>query len=125
TLAFAFFSLGIATAVVYYVGRRDITPREASEAGLTVTLAATALTGVGVLIAYLAFHDDLAARDLPYWLALVAVPAVVQFRVVEGVLRAQGRFGAMNLLEVSLPLCILVALGVVEMTNGLTVENTV
>src|SRR5690606_11419676 len=68
---------------------------------------------------------DLAARDLPYWLALVAVPAVVQFRVVEGVLRAQGRFGAMNLLEVSLPLCILVALGVVEMTNGLTVENTV
>lgn len=125
TLAFAFFSLGIGTAVVYYVGRRDITPRQAMEAGLTVTVAATALTGVGVLIARLAFDDDLASRDLPYWLALLAVPAVVQFRVVEGVLRAQGRFGAMNLLEVSLPLSILLALAFVQVTEGLTIENTV
>ncbi len=39
---------------------------------------------------------------------------MIQFRVVEGVLRAQGRFGAMNLLEVSLPLSILLALGFVE-----------
>jgi O-antigen/teichoic acid export membrane protein len=123
TLAFAFFSLGIATAVVYFVGRRDISPRQASEAGLTVTLAATALTAVGVLITYAAFDDDLA--DMPYWLALIAVPAIIQFRVVEGVLRAQGRFGAMNLLEVSLPLSILLALAVVEITSGLTVESTV
>jgi O-antigen/teichoic acid export membrane protein len=125
TLAFAFFSLGIATAVVYYVGRRDITPRQASEAGLTVTMAATALTGIGVLITYAAFREDLAAKDLPYWLALVAVPAVIQFRVVEGVLRAQGRFGAMNLLEVSLPLSILTALALVEVSSGLTIESTV
>ena len=124
TLAFAFFSLGIATAIVYYVGRRDITPRQAMEAGLTVTLAATALTGLGVLIAHVAFENDLAAKDLPYWLALVAVPAVIQFRVVEGVLRAQGRFGAMNLLEVSLPLSILLALAFVEITDGLTIEST-
>jgi O-antigen/teichoic acid export membrane protein len=125
TLAFAFFSLGIATAIVYYVGRSDIAPRAAMEAGLTVTLAATGLTATGVLIAYLAFDDDLAAKDLPYWLALIAVPAVIQFRVVEGVLRAQGRFGAMNLLEVSLPLSILLALALVEITDGLTVESTV
>ena len=125
TLAFAFLSLGIATAVVYYVGRRDITPRQAMEAGLTVTLAATALTGIGVLVAYAGFDEDLAARDLPYWLALVAVPAVIQFRVVEGVLRAQGRFGAMNLLEVSLPVSILLALALVEVTEGLTIESTV
>ena len=124
TLAFAFFSLGIATAIVYYVGRRDITPPQAMEAGLTVTLAATALTGLGVLIAHVAFENDLAAKDLPYWLALVAVPAVIQFRVVEGVLRAQGRFGAMNLLEVSLPLSILLALAFVEITDGLTIEST-
>jgi O-antigen/teichoic acid export membrane protein len=124
-LAFAFLSLGIATAVVYYVARRDVTPRQAMEDGLTVTLAATALTAVGVLIVYIAFNDDLAAKDLPYWLALIAVPAVIQFRVVEGVLRAQGRFGAMNLLEVSLPLSILLALAFVEITEGLTVESTV
>jgi O-antigen/teichoic acid export membrane protein len=50
---------------------------------------------------------------------------VIQFRVVEGVLRAQGRFGAMNLLEVSLPLSMLVALALVEVVEGLTVASTV
>ena len=125
TLAFAFFSLGIATAIVYYVGRRDFTPRQAMETGLTVTLAATALTGLGVLIAYAAFGDELATDEAPYWLAVIAVPAVIQFRVVEGVLRAQGRFGAMNLLEVSLPFSILLALAFVEVTDGLTIESTV
>ncbi len=125
TLAFAFFSLGIGTAIVYFVGRGDITPRQATEAGLTVTLAATALTVLGVLIARMAFQHQLAERDLPYWLAIVAVPAVIQFRVVEGALRAQGRFGAMNVLEVSQPLSILIALGAVELTSGLTIENTV
>ncbi len=74
TLAFAFFSLGIGTAVVYYVGRRDFTPRQAMEAGLTVTLIATALTALGVLDRRLAFQDDLAAKDLPYWLALLRCP---------------------------------------------------
>ena len=125
TLAFAFFSLGIATAIVYYVGRRDIAPRAAMEAGLAITLAATGLTAIGVMLAYFTFDDDLASRDLPYWLVLIAVPAVIQFRVVEGVLRAQGRFGAMNLLEVSLPLSIVLALAMVEATDGLTVESTV
>jgi O-antigen/teichoic acid export membrane protein len=124
-LAFAFLSLGIATAVVYYVARRDITPRRAMEDGLTVTVGATVLTAAGVLVVCAFFHDDLAAKDLPYWLALIAVPAVIQFRVVEGVLRAQGRFGAMNLLEVSLPLSMLLALALVEVVEGLTVANTV
>lgn len=125
TLAFAFFSLGIGTSIVYFVGRRDHTPRQAMEAGLTVTIAATALTALGVVIAYTAFDDELSTGDAPYWLAIVAVPAVIQFRVVEGVLRAQGRFGAMNLLEVSLPLSILAGLGFVELTDGLTIESTV
>ena len=125
TLGFAFFSLGIATAAVYFVGRRDFTPRQAMETGLTVTIAATALTAAGVLIARLAFEDELADKDLPYWLAIVAVPAVLQFRILEGVLRAQGRFGAMNLLEVSLPLSIILALALVEVLEGLTIESTV
>jgi O-antigen/teichoic acid export membrane protein len=125
TLAFAFFSLGIGTAIVYFVGRGDQTPRQATEAGLTVTLAATVLTAFGVLIAGLAFQHELGEKDLPYWLAIVGVPAVIQFRVLEGALRAQSRFGAMNVLEVFQPLTILMALGVVELTSGLTIENTV
>jgi O-antigen/teichoic acid export membrane protein len=125
SLGFAFLSLGIATAVVYYVGRRDISGRHAMEAGLSITLIAAALTAVGVAIAALAFNDKLADEHVPYWLTLVAIPALVQFRAAEATLRAQGRFGAMNLLEVSLPLSILACLGAVELVDGLTIHRAV
>jgi O-antigen/teichoic acid export membrane protein len=125
TLGFAFFSLGIAVAIFYYIGRRDISPRDGVEAGLSVTLFATAMTAIGVLIAALLFNDELSRRHVPYWLALVGVPAAIQFRVVESALRAQGRFGAMNIMEVSSPLCVLFCLGAVELAVGLTVQRTV
>jgi O-antigen/teichoic acid export membrane protein len=125
SLGFAFLSLGVATAVVYYVGRRDISGRQAMEAGLSVTLFAAALTALGVAIAAVAFGDDLSDEDVPYWLAIVAIPALVQFRAAEATLRAQGRFGAMNLLEVSLPLSILACLGAVELIDGLTIHRAV
>ncbi len=124
-LGFAFFSLGLATSIVYYVARRDFTSRQALEAGLSVTLLALALTGAGVLITYLLFRNDIASEHVPYWLALVAVPAVIQFRVLEAALRAEGRFGRMNVLEVSLPLTTLVALGGVQLIWGLTISRAV
>jgi O-antigen/teichoic acid export membrane protein len=95
------------------------------EVGLTITVVATVLTAIGVLLAWAVFHDDLKDRNIPYWLLLIAIPAVIQFRVAESVLRAQGRFGAMNLLEVSLPLSLLAFLGVTEVVRGLTVPNTI
>lgn len=125
TIGFAFLGLGIATAAVYYVGRRDITGRQAMEAGLSITLLAAALTAVGVAIAAIAFGDRLAEEGVPYWLTLVAIPALVQFRAAEAVLRAQGRFGAMNLMEVSLPVSILGLLGAVEVVSGLTIYRAV
>jgi O-antigen/teichoic acid export membrane protein len=94
------------------------------EASLTVTAGATLITALGVGIAFAAF-GGLSEDGVPYWLAIVAVPAIIQFRSAEAVLRAQARFGAMNLLEVSMPLSILVFLGVVELTQGLTIENAV
>jgi len=124
TLGFAFLSLGIATALVYYVARRELSGRQAMEAGLTITIGATALTAIGVAIAAVAF-DGLDEEGVPFWLAIVAVPAIIQFRAAEAVLRAQGRFGAMNLLEVSLPLSILACLGAVEVMQGLTIRSAV
>ena len=125
SLGFAFFSFGIGTAVVFLVGRREISGPQALEAGLSVTFLGLALTGAGVLIAALFFTDQLDRENIPFWLLLVAVPAVIQFRILEGVLRAQGRFGAMNLLEVSLPLSVLVALGAVEVLENLTISNAI
>lgn len=125
SLGFAFFSLGIGTAVVFLVGRREMSGPQALEAGLSVTLLALGLTGAGMLIAAILFNDELGKENVPFWLLLVAVPAVIQFRILEGVLRAQGRFGAMNLLEVSLPLSVLVALGAVELLENLTISNAI
>jgi O-antigen/teichoic acid export membrane protein len=124
-LAFAFLSLGIATAVVYFVARREQTPRQALECGLSVTLAATALTGLLLLLALPLFGDELKAEQLPYWLAIVAVPAVIQGRLLDSVLRAQSRFLAMNLLDLLLPVSILFNLLAVELTAGLTIERAV
>jgi len=124
TLGFAFLSLGIATALVYYVARREISGRQAMEASLSITLAATLVTAIAVAVAGRAF-GGLNEESVPFWLAVIAVPAIIQFRAAEAVLRAQGRFGAMNLLEVSLPLSILLCLGAVELAQGLTIRSAV
>jgi O-antigen/teichoic acid export membrane protein len=124
-LAFAFLSLGIATAVVYFVARREQTARQALECGLSVTIAATLVTAGLVLAAVPIFGEELKAEQIPYWLAVIAVPAVIQGRLLDSVLRAQGRFVAMNLLDVLLPISILVNLLVVELAVGLTVELAV
>jgi O-antigen/teichoic acid export membrane protein len=125
TLGFAFLSLGIATAAVYFVSRRQFSGRQAMETALTITLASLAITAAGVAVVGLAFADPLAEQDVPYWMALVAVPALVQFRALEAVLRGQGRFGAMNLIEITLPLTMLVFLGVTEIIWGLTVYRAI
>lgn len=123
-LAYAFLSLGVATAVVYFVARRDLKSREAMEVGLAVTLAAT-LVGAGVIgLGGLAL-GRFSEAGAPFWLALVALPGALQFRLLEGVLRAQGRFGAMNILVVSLPAVSLAALAGVALLWRLDVTSAV
>jgi len=122
---FALASLGIASAIVYFVARRDLTSREALESGLSVTIAATALTAAIVGIAALLAGESIHAAAGPYWLAVLTVPAIIQFRLVEGCLRAQERFGAMNVLEVLLTLAALVGFVLVELTIGLTVGRAI
>jgi O-antigen/teichoic acid export membrane protein len=124
-VGFMVLSLGLGAAAVYFVARRDLTPRKALEVGLSLTLLAAAASALGVLATYLLFGDRLADEDVPYWLAAVAVPAAVQFRSVEAVLQAQGRFAAFNAMGLSLGLTALVSLAAVELTSGLDVSRTV
>ncbi len=124
-VGFAFFGFGIGAAIIYHVARRDLTSRQALEAGLSVTLVATALTAAALGVIALLAGDRLDSAGVPFWLALVAVPAVIQFRVVEGALRAQGRFGASNSLELLLPLTTLVGLLAIEATAGLDVARAI
>jgi stage V sporulation protein B len=125
TLGFAFLSLGIATAAVYFVSRRQFSGRQAMESALSITLISLAITAAAVAVTALAFGDELADEEVPYWMAMVAVPALVQFRSLEAVLRGQGRFGAMNLIEITLPLTMLLFLGLTEVIWGLTVYRAI
>ena len=124
-VVFALLSFGVGVATVYFVARREMRPRDAMEVGLSVTLVSTAITAVGVLVTFLLFDDELAARHVPYWLTLLAVPAVMQFYMTESLLRAQGRFGAMNGLHLLVPLSLLGSLLALDFTVGLTVARTV
>jgi len=124
-LGFAFLNLGAGASVFYFTTRQELTPRASLESGLSVSLFATGVCAAAVLVFALAFESLLAERVIPYALAIVAVPALIQMRVTDGVLRAQGRFGAVNALEVALPLSMLASLGAVEVAYGLTVPRAV
>jgi len=124
-LGFALLSLGMPQAAIYFVSRRDFERREVMQAGLSVTLFATAVTAAVVLMLYVFFDDRLAKDDLPYWLAILAMPAIVQLFLIEGVLRGQGRFGANNALDVLIPAFTLAGLIAVQVSVGLTVGRSV
>jgi len=94
-------------------------------AGLSFTLLAVAVTAAAVLVTTVAFGQGLEGRDIPYGLAVFTVPALVLLRIIDGVLRAEGRFGAMNALELALPVSMLLCLGGVEIAQGLTVPRAV
>lgn len=123
-LTFVVLSLGIGSAVVYYVSRGDLSGRAALEAGLTMTLLAAVFVSLGVLIG-LAIEGGVTYDGVPYWLAIIAVPGILQFQLFETLLRGQGRFGAMNVLNVALPVTVLTAFIGVELTVGLTVTRAV
>jgi O-antigen/teichoic acid export membrane protein len=125
TLAFTFISLGISLAAIYYISKRDLRDRELLEHGLTVTIAALLLTTAGVAVLRLFFGDDLRAERIPYGLAIVAVPLLIQFRLVEGVLRGHGRFMAVNLMELAFPVVSIVGIVSVEVLVGLTVGRAI
>ena len=124
-IGFAFVNLGVGAAVFYFVSRREIEARQATEVGVSITLAAVLLAAAGVLVTNLFFEGYLEDVEIPYGMAIIAVPAFVQLRVVEGVLRAQGRFGVMNALEVGLPISLIAIIGGTELAVGLNVPRAV
>ena len=125
TLAFAFLNLGIGGGAFYFAARREISGRDAMQAGLSISLLAAAVTAIGVVIAGVLYGDELAERNLPYALTIIAVPALIQLRAVDAVLRAQGRFGAVNAIDLGLPLSMVACVGGLALTVGLDVPKAV
>jgi len=125
SLAYAALSVGIGAAAIYFVSKGELSPRRAMEEGLTVTIAASAVSGLAVAIVAPLAGGRLVDAGVPYWMLLIAVPAAVQFRAVEGVLRAQGRFLAVGIIEVLVPLANLVGLLAVDAAYGLTIWRAI
>lgn len=125
SLGFALLHLGIGGAAFYFVARRELSERQAMEAGLSISLFAALVSSAGVAVTALLFEQQLEGRDMPYGLAILTIPAVIQIRLVDGLLRAQGRFGAVNAVEVALPVSMLLCLGATELLAGLTVYRAV
>jgi O-antigen/teichoic acid export membrane protein len=90
-----------------------------------LTIVAAAVAALGVVATHLLFDHGLTDAAVPYWLAALAVPAAVQFRSVEAVLQAQGRFAAFNAVGLALGLTALLTYLVVELTAGLTVSRAI
>jgi len=124
-ITFLFLGLGLGAASVYFISRGEITARDGLEAGLTMTLAATAVSAAGLLVLYAAFHGETTYDGVPYVLALVAIPCFLQFNILENVLRGAGRFGAMNALNLLLPLSAFMGFLIAEVFFGLTIRRAV
>lgn len=125
TLGFSIISLGISVAAVYYISKLELSDRQMLEHGFTVTLGALALTGAFVLGLHFFMRETLREEQIPYWLALFAVPGMVQFRLVESVLRGQGRFMTVNLMELVFPIVNVSGLVLIHLLVGLTVEYAI
>jgi O-antigen/teichoic acid export membrane protein len=125
SLGYAFMNLGIGSAAFYFVTRHEVSGRRAAEAALTISILAATVSALCVVITALAFSGRLEGKDIPYGLAILAVPALIQLRVTDGLLRAEGRFGAVNALELALPVSMLLFLGATEVVVGLTVSRAV
>jgi O-antigen/teichoic acid export membrane protein len=122
---YAVISFGVSIGALYYVSRGEVTPRKAMESGLSATLGSAVLAAAGALVIGALFADEMAEADVPYWLVIVAIPLVVQFRLTEVLLRADGRFLVVSIVEFLVPAVVLLALLAVEFTAGLTVGRAI
>jgi O-antigen/teichoic acid export membrane protein len=124
-LSYAFISFGVSIGALYFVSRGDVSPRQALESGLTATALSAVLAALAVAVLRLTAHDTLDDAGVPYWLIVVAIPLVVQFRLVEVLLRADGRFLVVALIESAVPFLTLAGLVAVELLDGLTVARAI
>jgi O-antigen/teichoic acid export membrane protein len=124
-LGFALVSLGVSVGILFFVSKKEVSPRQALEAGLSITVLSAVVTATAVAAAVLIFGERLRDSGVPFWLLVGAVPLIVQFRVVESVLRCQGRFLVVSVLEVLAPVIVLAGLLALGAFGALTIGRAV
>ena len=110
SLAQAALSLGLGVSAVYFLGKGTASPARVVADAQHVTLAATVVSGVLVLIAWPTIGGRLLDEGAPYWVFAFAVPLFLNYNVLTAVLQGQSRFLAMNAVVLAQPLVLLALL---------------
>lgn len=107
-------SLGINVSAVYYLSKRTFPLSRVVANSQQVTLAAGAVSGLLVLLAWPVLGDRFADHDVPYWAFVFVVPLFINYNVLTAVLQGTSRFVSMNAVILAQPLVqvVLLAAGV-------------
>ncbi len=102
--------LGAGNASIYFLGKRAFTLRQVVTAGQAMVAVAAIVTVALVAIGDPLVGDELRERGVPPWAFLLAVPALMDYRLLSFVLQGAGRFVAMSLISLLDPGVFLIAM---------------
>ncbi|HXH22078.1 MAG TPA: oligosaccharide flippase family protein [Dehalococcoidia bacterium] len=124
-LSYAFISFGVSIAALYYVSRGEVSARQALEAGLSTTVLSALLAAAAAAVLEALAGEWLSDAGVPQWFVVLAIPLVVQFRLVEVLLRSDGRFLIVSIIEAAVPFVTLAGLVALEVAGSLTVPRAI
>ena len=125
SLTQAVLGLGLGVSSVYHLAKGTYSLPRIVANSQQVTLAAAAISGLLVLLAWPVLGDTLLDHNTPFWVFAFAVPLFLNYNVLTTVLQGTSRFTAMNAVIVLQPLVLLlllvtgIALGDVDTTAAL------
>ncbi|MBI5284856.1 MAG: oligosaccharide flippase family protein [Chloroflexi bacterium] len=117
--------LGFGSAAIYYVNKRELTPRDIVSALHVVTLGALAVTAAGVALVVPWAGDEVLGKGVSPWLLIAAVPVLVYGGTLRLVLQAESRFVAMGVATTAQPVVMLTLMAVAYAASDPTPSQVV
>ncbi len=117
--------LGAGNAAVYYLNKRELSLRETVTAMHALVLGAAIVTALVVAATAPAWGDDIFGEDVPAWLLVLAVPAILHLNFMRLALQALGRFGDLGLATVGQQAVLLALVAIFSATSDATPADVV
>lgn len=117
--------LGIGSAAIYYINRREMRLRDVLAAVHVAVLWSIAITGVLVAILAPFVSTGAIGAGVPVWLFLFAVPALVYSAMLRLLLQALSRFVDMGVATILHPLILLAAVAAAMAAGSPTPEQVI
>lgn len=109
--------LGAGNAAIYYLNKRELALRDIVTAMHVLVLAAAAITAAIVAAIAPLWGDRIFGDDVPPWLLVLAVPALLQMNFMRLALQALGRFGDLGLTTIGQQAVLLALVAAVAATS--------